>query len=575
MILYVYNYQEVKRDLILAWFVGVAVGIIFGAWINTKFSKRSIYVSDYDYEKCCGDGAAKFIEFQMIFFHFSSHPQYFVAVDIVCVSVLFICSPQSEYNFLLVGRALTGVLFGITLLTTVVHTADNASQFVRRYLLWTIVIINLLPSILLAEAASFVFGIDGGLNVAIGLMMLLFSVLAMIVMPCTYESIMYLLDSGKDLKALEILLKLRNESRHFIRNDFNDMKVMIAEDRNSGANILRHGNWRPLLLILLIRLLSPLLANNIVASVSIMNIWLDHQRVTMQQTHEAASLTVLSSDMSDTTMNYTSPYEIDAFTQMTTDTFESIENATETMDSTTFDSNGDLNFTFSEYLFHEENLTHEWTTSTTTEFDNTTASVLTVDDVNELYFIHSAYEYKPCILDAQYILLFIFVVKLIVGMPLMCWAESLYIYRNRFIFKATLTVAILNLTFCALSWCSYILEDNVLIFTYYMFKLQNIINGLFVVVAFAIDIIGLNELAEGFSSAKRTGSIAFVLTIEYLVHLLYFMPLVMFHHLPFYLNFVHWSVIIGISYLLIWLMPNDGLDKTLRDARDKYFISLL
>lgn len=557
----------------MAWFVGSAVGIIFGAWINTKFSKRSIYVSDYDYKKCSGEGA-EFIEFQMILFHFFSHPQYFVAVDIVCVSVLFISSPRSVYNFLLVGRALTGVLFGITVLTTIVHTADNASQFVRRYLFWTIGIINLLPSILLAEAVSFVSGIDGGLNVAIGLMMLLFSVLAMIVMPCTYESIMYLLDSGKDLKALEILLKLRNESRHFIRNDFNDMKVMIAEDRNSGANILRHGNWRPLLLILLVRLLSPLLANNIVASVSIMNIWLDHQRITMQQTHEAASLTVLSSDMSDTTRNYSLPYEINAFTQMTIDTFESIENATETTDSTTFDSSGDFNFTFSEYSFHEENLTREWTTGPTTEFDNITDSVSTVDDVNELYFIHSAYEYKPCILDAQYILLFIFVVKLIVGIPLMCWAESLYIYRNRFIFKATLTVAILNLTFCALSWCSYILEDNVLIFTYYMFKLQNIINGLFVVVAFAIDVIGLNELAESFSSAKRTKSIAFILTIEYLVHLLYFMPLVIFHHLPFYLNFVHWTVIIGISYLLIWLMPNECLDKTLRGARDKYFISL-
>lgn len=471
------------------------------------------------------------------------------------------------------------MLFGITLLTTITHTADNASQFVRRYLLWTVVIVNILPSILLAETVSYVAGIDGGSHVAVGLLMLLFSVLALIVMPCSYESIIYLLDTGKDLKALEILLKLRNESRHFIRNDFNDMKIMIAEDRNAGCNILRNGNWRPLMLILLIRLLSPLVANNILASVSIMNIWLDHQHVTVQQVHEAASLMAATPQLLNVpTFNYSLPYEMDEFAYMSNGTFESTENGTETFDTTTFEyGNDDLNFTTNEYPFVEENVTTttEWVTSTDSiEYDITKLSVPTVDDANELYFIHSAYEYGPCILDAQFILLFIFVVKLIVGVPLMCWAERLYIYRNRFIFKATLTVAILNLAFCSLSWCSYQLEDNVLIFTYYMFKLQNIINGLFVVVAFPIDVIGLNELAEGFSTAKRTASIAFLLTIEYFVHLVYFLPLIMFHHLPFYLNFVHWIVIVAISYALIWIMPNECLDKTLRDARDKYFISI-
>lgn len=508
--------------------------------------------------------------------HFPSSPQYFVAVNVVCVSVLFISSPRSEYNFVLIGRALSGVLFGISLLTIIIHTADNASHYVRRYLLWTIVIINMLPSILLAEAAQYVAGIDGGLNVAIGWLMLLFGVLALIVMPCTYESIMYLLDTGKDLKALEILLKLRNESRHFIRNDFNDMKIMIAEDRNAGGNILKNGNWRPLLLILLVRLLSPLVANNILASVSVMNIWLDHQRVAMQQAHEAAALLAIGSDVDAATLDYSLLFDVDDFASLANETFETWENATETIDTPTFDFADDYNHTTTDYPSAEENTTIERATNTDADVDMSTVSVPTVGDANELFFIHSAYEYNSIqyILDARIILVFVFIVKLMVGVPLMCWAEKLYIFRNRFIFKATLTVAILNVTFCAFSWCSYKLEDNVLIFTYYMFKLQNIINGLFVVIAFAIDVVGLNELAEGFSSAKRSGSIAFILIVEYSVHFLYLVPLVMFHQLPFYLNFVHWTVIIGISYLLIWLMPNECLDKTLRDARDKYFISI-
>lgn len=557
LILYVYKYQDVQRDVLLAWFFGAAFGVIFGAWINKKFSKLTTYVSDW--EKVSGSCA----EFLTVFYHFSSTPQYFVAVNIACVSVLFICSPQSEYDFLFFGRAFSGILYGITLLTLVLHTADNASQFFRRYLLWTIALINILPSILMAGAISYRSGISGNLNVSLGLVMLSFGILALILMPCTHESVMYLLYIGKDLKALEILLNLRNESRHFIRTDFNNMKIMVAEDKNVGGNILRHGNWRPLLLILLIRMLSPLVANNILASVSIMNIWLDHQRVAVQQTHEAVSLMAA---INVATTNYSLPYKLDAFAQIANDTRESIDNnATKTgNDSTTF--------TTSKYQSDDIRTKNEWKTAPNTAYDIATASVLTVDEANQLYFIHTAYEYKPCILDAQYILLFIFVVKVIVGVPLMCWAEKLYIFRNRFVFKATLAVAVLNLTFCTFSWCAFRFENHVLYFTFYMFKLQNIINESFVVIAFAIDVIGLNELAEAFPLSKRSGSIAFVLMIEYLVHILYLLPIVIFHHLPFYLNFIHWTFIIGISYFLIRHMPNESLDKTLRHACDKFFI---
>lgn len=524
-------------------------------------------------------------------FSFVFFLQYFVAIDIVCVSVIFICSPHNEYNFLLAGRTLSGMLYGIILLTIVLHTADNANQFVRRYLLWTIVIVNILPTILLAELIAYAFNIAGGLNVAIGCVMLMLSVIALIVMPWTYESIVFLLDTGRDLKALEVLLKLRNESRHFIRNDFNDMKLMIAEDRNVGDNLLRHGNWRPLVLILLLRLLNSFVANNILASVSVMNIWLDYQHVTMRLYGDSAAATVnnknINNDDDSNDTNYyhlnetrSSNYSlIDDFAAMLNDGYESMANVAATInddaEATTIAAASDAGDDFKDIDFIW-NSTTTLVPNTTGEWFGTTDTIIeqVVTDSNELYFIHSAYEYQPCILNAQYILLFIFVVKLIVGVPLLCWAEKLYIFRNRFVFKATLAVAILNLTFCTMSWCSYKLEDRVLIFTYYIFKLQNLINGLFMVVAFAIDVIGLNELAEGFSSVKRTASIAFIFMVEYLVHFVYFMPLLINHHLPFYLNFIHWTIIICITYLLILFMPNECLDKTLRNARDKYFVSI-
>lgn len=42
--LYVFDYQNVETHVLLAWFVGVAGGAMFGAFLNTSWSKILIYV---------------------------------------------------------------------------------------------------------------------------------------------------------------------------------------------------------------------------------------------------------------------------------------------------------------------------------------------------------------------------------------------------------------------------------------------------------------------------------------------------------------------------------------------------
>lgn len=45
LLLYVYGFEEVKINIILAWFVGVAGGMMLGALLNSNWSKICIYVS--------------------------------------------------------------------------------------------------------------------------------------------------------------------------------------------------------------------------------------------------------------------------------------------------------------------------------------------------------------------------------------------------------------------------------------------------------------------------------------------------------------------------------------------------
>lgn len=135
----------------------------------------------------------------------------------------------------------------------------------RRHFMTCITAINLLPTVLLAEMIS------TDVNASVGVIMFVVAIITLIIMPITYESIIFLLKNGNDLLALEIMLKLRNESIHFTRRDFNEFKMMLVEENNDSKN----SNLRPLSLVLLLRLLNVLLTNNCVYWIFLANSWFD------------------------------------------------------------------------------------------------------------------------------------------------------------------------------------------------------------------------------------------------------------------------------------------------------------
>lgn len=317
-------------------------------------------------------------------------------------------------------------------------------------------------------------------------------------MPCTYESIVFLLANGTDLRALEIMLKLRNESRHYIRRDFNEFKMMLVEDYSDGSNIFKNGNSRPLFLVLLLRLLNVLLTSNCIYWMFLANIWFDYQ-----YWNRSANL---STQMIEINNNVSSGFKV----------------------------------------------------------NNSTI-------VAQL-FIHSAYAYKLPILPVAQFLVIVSVLKILVGVPFLCFAEKFQVYRNRIIFKVTLCVGVINLIFFVATLVCNLTDDS-LTFTFYIAKLLSIIYSFYMLIAFAIDTIGYCELGESFSLTKRYGCIAFIAICEYIFYALAIL-LIMNALFRFYFHVVQSVVICFICYALLKWMPNECLNCTLRSARDKHFVKM-
>lgn len=176
------------------------------------------------------------------------------------------------------GRILAGLVHGIVYVTIIQHASDNASpQFRRGIILFLSCLLTATPVTVIAFAIrsfiSFHTEPDVQTHISVGIMTLILSALALIVMPCTKDSIVFQISSSDDLQALQCMYEIRGDSRQSIRSDFNELRLMVTQDCYDGGNLLRHGNIRPLCWILAARILSALMVNNIFIMVTTMDVW--------------------------------------------------------------------------------------------------------------------------------------------------------------------------------------------------------------------------------------------------------------------------------------------------------------
>lgn len=475
-------------------------------------------------------------------------------------------------------------------MTFLLHIADNSSQLMRRYFLWTIPIISALPTVLFAESISAATNIYDVVATIGGLMFVL-AIFTLICMPCTYESIIFLLESGNDLRALEIMLKLRNESRHFIRRDFNEFKMMLAEDISDTGNVLHTGYYRPLFAVLLLRILNALAASNSIYWIFLANVMFDFQSWTLLNptaNMQIENVTMAMSDIAnisrfDNETEYlTKPYDLLDTTETSTIYIDTIAD---------YIYNNPFNQTD---IVDIDNITSTTPMMDTTEFadefaDDSIAErfVYNCSQLNETLWPDEAdgvTEIDPTFVDltvnhslsvsqlTQFVLAVV-AIKIIVGIVVMCMAETFKIYRNRIILKATLWIGLINTTFFLLTLICYRFDDNFLLFTFYISKLVNLIYACYLLVAFAIDTIGYCELAESFSLATRYRYMAAVFICEHSIYAGAIL-MIMCAQYTFVLFALQSLIVCLICYCLLRFMPNDSLDLTLRGARDKYFVKI-
>lgn len=172
-----------------------------------------------------------------------------------------------------IGRIIAGFAHGFTYIALVSHAGENAvTNFRGRTLASTnfFITLGIFLFTLLQYSASNSVGIT--VERLIGIITLVLSAVAIILIPFfTYESVAFLFYHGKDQKALHNMVVLRSETSETvqIQHDYQDMRMMVTQDRLQSINIFSEGNVRPLLLMSGVRLLAFFTNNRLINAAQI------------------------------------------------------------------------------------------------------------------------------------------------------------------------------------------------------------------------------------------------------------------------------------------------------------------
>lgn len=188
---------------------------------------------------------------------------------LIVSNILFIAL-YKEHEAIIVGRCLAGLAHGIIYNATITHAAENVIKDIRGMLLSTISCI-MLSGVFVSTAligamsydydysvtSDFIFGIVGLVLSVLGIVCATFQI---------YESIPFLLRRNNESEATSNLLKLRNESvmTSQLANDLDEMRLMVAQDKQDNRNILTSGNASATGKMVVLRVLSTLTNNFII-----------------------------------------------------------------------------------------------------------------------------------------------------------------------------------------------------------------------------------------------------------------------------------------------------------------------
>lgn len=166
---------------------------------------------------------------------------------------------------IIVIRLVAGAAHGLVYFTVLVHAGEIAVFKNRGRLLSYVNICLLLGAVGFALINSTLFTNSFiSSDRVMGIVTLVLAIGALIKIPCnTYESVPFLLKKNQERKALQNFMLLQNERFETmdIDRDFQSMKKMVSEDACESRNPFTEGNWRPKLLMIIVRA-NSFLSNN-------------------------------------------------------------------------------------------------------------------------------------------------------------------------------------------------------------------------------------------------------------------------------------------------------------------------
>lgn len=188
---------------------------------------------------------------------------YYVTAGVMTVGNLIYIIWYNHYAAIVMGRILTSLAHGTLFIALVTQAGENASKSVRATIFSTINCIQYAAIFISVQVNAILDG-DFSSERIIGGIALAF-VLAAVICTVTLniETVPHLLWKSERLIAMDNMKRLRDvtiESPQMTR-EMAEMETMVLQDKLDNRNIFVDGNVKPLILILIVRLMAALTNN--------------------------------------------------------------------------------------------------------------------------------------------------------------------------------------------------------------------------------------------------------------------------------------------------------------------------
>lgn len=249
----------------MAWSVGAFFGGFIGSALTPILKKNVIYVS---FKLAIHDHPIN----SLIPFHF----QYLTA-SVMIVGNLLVIIWDTDSEAIIVGRLLIGGAHGITYVALITHAGENSAKNMRGRNLSAIncmLYVGIFVSVIITGTVRFNWlgfpvTISGERIISIiGVLIAVASIACTIMY--TVETVPFLLRRNNREHAminLKLLRGLRHETLELVQ-EMEEFNLMVVQDERKSGNIFTNGNSKPLVLMIMMRLMVALTNNfliNVVA----------------------------------------------------------------------------------------------------------------------------------------------------------------------------------------------------------------------------------------------------------------------------------------------------------------------